>query len=74
MKLKEGDLISFRDGSSFLTALVTKEGSSVSLYVEGRPIKIIDAKSYRVLSNGRSRYIYDYQIEKLISSKESADV
>ena len=74
MELKEGDLVSFRDGSGLLTGLVTREGSTVSLYVEGRPIKIIDAKSYRILSRGRSRYIYDYQVEKLISSKETTDV
>ena len=67
----KGDLISFfRGNGEKRPGLITRVGGRVSMYVEDRPYRIIDTRSYTVLSMGKSMTIYDYQIEDMLSSKE----
>jgi len=75
MNYNKGDLVVFHDRyGSRKAGVITYEGSRVSLYVEDRPYRIIDTKSYRVICSSGSEFIYDYQIEEILNNKEKRDV
>ena len=72
--LKPGDLIMIENHSKSLGIIVT-EGLNMSVYVEGRPIKIIDTYQHVAISKGKRIIVYDYQVRKLCSAKgESLNV
>ena len=75
MKCSKGDLVKFesRYGDQ-KSGIVLDKGMKVSLYVEDRPYRIIDATSYSVMYDGTKGIVYDHQIEKIFNCKEISNV
>ena len=72
MNIIPGDLVSIRqDGvGKEQSGIILSKGYPISLYFEDRPIRSISAIRYSVILNGVRRTIYDYEIHKILSSRE----
>lgn len=65
MKYSPGDLVEVARTRSEPYAGIIISGRPTSLYVEARPIKIIDEVVYKIVSAGNDTFAYEYEIRKL---------
>ena len=65
MKYAAGDLVEVNKRNMKKYQGVIVSGKKVSLYVEARPIKIVDETMYTILSGGKDMFAYEYQIRKI---------
>ena len=72
MNCNKGDLVRFSDERGLEEeGMVIGDGHRMSVYVEDRPMRVIDAISYPVMTSREiKKYIYDYQIKEIVSNKE----
>jgi|TARA_R110001583_G_scaffold31043_6_gene106594 phospholipid N-methyltransferase len=68
MKYNPGDIVEVEKFGRKFTACIVS-GIPVSLYVEDRPVKIIDEVSYRLVSNNECTVAYGYQIKRKLNEE-----
>ena len=68
MKYESGDLVEVCIEKNIFTGLVIS-GRPVSLYIEDRPIRIIDEVSYTIMVNGDRKFAYEKDIHRKISEE-----
>ena len=65
MKFKPGDLVKVSNRGSESYAGIVISGRKTHVYVEARPIKIIDEVVYTIVSSGNDTFAYERDIRKL---------
>ena len=68
MKYQPGDIVEVEKSGRKFTACVVS-GTPTSLYVEDRPVRILDEVSYRLISNSEYTVAYEYQIKRKINEE-----